>query len=47
MSHRCRLYLITPPAIADMAAYPWVMPDRQGQDIDSFPNLKRWLAAQR
>jgi GST-like protein len=31
--------------IADMAAYPWVMPDRQGQDIDGFPNLKRWLAA--
>ena len=31
--------------IADMAAYPWVIPDRQGQDIDDFPNLKRWLAA--
>jgi GST-like protein len=31
--------------IADMAAYPWVIPDRQGQDIDSFPNLKRWKAA--
>ena len=31
--------------IADMAAYPWVIPHRQGQDIDSFPNLKRWLAA--
>jgi GSH-dependent disulfide-bond oxidoreductase len=31
--------------IADMACYPWVMPDRQGQDIEDFPNLKRWLAA--
>jgi len=31
--------------IADMAAYPWIIPDRQGQDIDTFPNLKRWLAA--
>ena len=31
--------------IADMAAYPWVIPERQGQDIDDFPNLKRWLAA--
>jgi len=31
--------------IADMAAYPWVIPDRQGQDIDTFPNVKRWLAA--
>jgi GST-like protein len=31
--------------IADMAAYPWVIPDRQGQDIEQFPNLKRWKAA--
>jgi GST-like protein len=31
--------------IADMAAYPWVLPERQGQDIDTFPNLKRWKAA--
>jgi GST-like protein len=32
-------------SIADMACYPWVVPDRQGQDIEEFPNLKRWLAA--
>ena len=31
--------------IADMASYPWVIPDRQGQNIDEFPNLKRWKAA--
>jgi len=31
--------------IADMACYPWVRPERQGQDIDDFPHLKRWLAA--
>jgi GSH-dependent disulfide-bond oxidoreductase len=31
--------------IADMAAYPWVLPDRQGQNIDDFPDLKRWKAA--
>jgi len=31
--------------IADMAAYPWVIPDRQGQNIDEFPNLKRWHAS--
>ena len=32
-------------SIADMAAYPWILPDRQGQSIDEFPNLKRWLSA--
>jgi GST-like protein len=31
--------------IADMAAYPWVIAERQGQDMDDFPNLKRWHAA--
>jgi len=32
-------------SIADMAAYPWIIPDRQGQDMDDFPNVKRWKAA--
>jgi GST-like protein len=31
--------------IADMAAYPWIVPDRQGQDNENFPNLERWHAA--
>jgi GST-like protein len=31
--------------IADMASYPWVIPERQGQNIDDFPELKRWKAA--
>ncbi len=30
--------------IADVACYPWIIPERQGQDIDEFPNLKRWHA---
>ena len=29
-------------SIADMASYPWVLPDRQGQDMTDFPHLKRW-----
>ena len=33
-------------SIADMACYPWVKPHkRQGQEIDDFPNIKRWMAA--
>ena len=30
--------------VADMASYPWVLPEAQGQNIDEFPNLKRWKA---
>jgi GSH-dependent disulfide-bond oxidoreductase len=31
-------------SIADMASYPWVVPYKnQGQDIDQFPHVKRWL----
>ena len=32
--------------IADMAAYPWIVPyERQQQNLDDFPNLKRWFEA--
>ena len=30
-------------SIADMACYPWIVPhERQKQNLDDFPNLKRW-----
>ena len=33
-------------SIADMAAYPWIVPhEAQGQKLDDFPHLKRWFEA--
>ena len=33
-------------SIADMACYPWIVPhERQSQNLDDFPQLKRWFAA--
>jgi GST-like protein len=39
-----RPYLAGEYSIADIASYPWVIPERQAQDIDEFPHLKRWKA---
>ena len=33
-------------SIADMACYPWIVPhERQQQNLDDFPELKRWFEA--
>jgi GST-like protein len=39
-----REYVAGEYSIADMASYPWiVMWKRQQQNLDDFPNLKRWF----
>ena len=39
-----REFLAGDYSIADMACWPWaILNERQGQDINDFPNLKRWI----
>jgi GST-like protein len=39
-------YLAGDYSIADMAAYPWVVPhEMHGQKLEDFPHLKRWFEA--
>jgi GSH-dependent disulfide-bond oxidoreductase len=39
-----RSYLAGDYSIADMAAWPWIKPYKgQGQELDDWPNLKRWF----
>jgi GST-like protein len=41
-----RAFLAGPDyGIADMASWPWILPERQGQKIEDFPHLKRWHEA--
>jgi GST-like protein len=41
-----RAFIAGDYSIADMASYTWVVPHkRQEQDLDQFPNLKRWFEA--
>jgi GST-like protein len=37
-----REFIISGYSIADMACYPWIRPERQQQNIEDFPHLKRW-----
>jgi GST-like protein len=39
-----REFLAGEYSIADMASWPWIVPyERMGQDLNEFPNLKRWF----
>ncbi|WP_288757402.1 glutathione S-transferase N-terminal domain-containing protein [uncultured Brevundimonas sp.] len=39
-----RDYLAGDYSIADMAAWPWILPALQGQDLEEFQNLRAWVA---
>lgn len=34
-------------SIADVASYPWILPEAHAQDMAQFPNLSRWYQALR
>jgi GST-like protein len=45
---RCEFIAGDGYTIADIAAYPWIVPwKQQQQDLDRFPNLRRWFNAVR
>jgi GST-like protein len=48
LNHRLadREFIAGAYSIADMAAYPWIVPhEAQGQDLADFPHLERWFEA--
>jgi GSH-dependent disulfide-bond oxidoreductase len=41
-----REFIAGPYSIADMAAYPWIVPyEAQGQKLEDFPHVQRWFEA--
>ena len=41
---RDREFLAGDYSIADVASFPWIAPYRRlGNDLDKFPNLRRWF----
>lgn len=43
-----REYIAGDYSIADMACYPWIVPyERQQQNLEDFPHLKRWFETMR
>ncbi|MEH2298343.1 MAG: glutathione binding-like protein [Nostoc sp.] len=39
-----REFVASDYSIADIAAYPWIVPhERQSQNLEDFPHLKRWF----
>jgi GST-like protein len=40
-----REFIVGEYSIADIASYPWIVPERQQQNLDDFPHLQRWKKA--
>ena len=40
-----REFIVGDYSIADIASYAWMAPEREGVDLDAFPNVKRWKEA--
>jgi GST-like protein len=41
-----REFIASEYSLADVACFPWIRAhEKQGQDLDNFPNVKRWFEA--